>query len=75
MAWHNADFSVAKTPYTKTEKTERLVFLPTHLKGLHVVFRFMAHLDNTAVGQNSIGLTLRSAAMDTGGDMHGYTYP
>lgn len=49
------------------------VFLPTQLKGLHVVFRLMAHLDNTAVEQNSIGLRLRSAAMDTGDYMHGYT--
>lgn len=69
-AWHNVGFFVVMTPCTWTEKMERNVqrsiFLTTQLKGLCVVLSFMAHLDNTAAGQKSIGLILRSAAMDTG---------
>lgn len=70
MAWHNAEFSVVATHCTRTGRMERNVQRPifptTQLKGLCVVCSFMAHLDNTAVGQRSISLTLRSAAMDTG---------
>lgn len=36
------------------------------LKGLCLVFSLMAQQNNTAVGRESIGRTLRSAAMDTG---------
>ncbi len=52
------------TTCTVAEKTKRNIWRSV-LKGPHVL-RFMAHPDNTAVEQMSMGLILRSAAMDTG---------
>lgn len=45
---------------------QRSVFLITQLKELCVVFSLMPPPDNTAAEQKSFGLSLRSAAMDTG---------
>lgn len=69
MAWHNVESFVVITPCIRTEKMERNVqrsiLLTIQPKGLHFVVSLMDYLDNTAVGQRSMSLPLRSAAMDT----------